>query len=57
MRNFLITALFISQISASLWLIREEGAVSGVAFFIISMIFIGLLTSIYDTVSGFFRKR
>ena len=57
MRNFLIAALFISQISASLWLIRAEGAVSGVAFFIVSMIFIGLLMSIYDTVSGFFRRR
>lgn len=55
MKNFFVTLVVIAQIAAAIWLAAVESWVSGVMFFVVSAVIIGLLLTFHDAVSGLFR--
>lgn len=57
MKNFFAMLMFIAQIAASIWLVAADGWLSGLLFFVITTIFIGLILSFHDTVAALFRPR
>ena len=57
MKNILTLLAFIAQLVGSIWLLAVEGWLSGLLFFILTTVFIGIMLSFHDAVAALFQPR
>lgn len=56
MKNFLMMIVFIAQIAITIYLVSVEGWVSGLVFFIFTMMFLGLMVRVGELANQLWRR-
>lgn len=56
MKTFIIALIFFAQLSMSVWLVTQEDWASGIIFFLVSSIFIGIMARLAELINQLWAR-